>query len=122
MSIKVSSRKAKGRKFQQWVCKKIADIFDIIYDQSDDQCLIHSREMGQSGTDVIIRGELYNKFKYDIECKAVERFNLYEAIEQAKNNTEPNRNWLVVHKKKYNNPIVIMDFETFENLIKDGIY
>lgn len=120
--MKTSSGKAKGRKLQQWVCKKIADIFDIIYDQSNDRCLIHSREMGQSGKDIILRGEIYNKFKYDLECKNTEKLNIYKTIEQAKNNTEPNRDWLIVHKKNHSDPIVIMDWNTFENLIKDGIY
>lgn len=121
-SIKNSSRKAKGRELQKWVCERIADIFDIIYDQSDDRCDIHSREMGQKGCDVILRGELYNKFKFDIECKSTENFHIYNDIEQAKNNKEINRDWLLVHKKKNKTPIVVMDWECFENLIKKTIY
>ena len=121
-SIKTSSKKGKGRDLQQWTCQKIADMFDIIYDQSDDQCLIHSREMGQSGTDIILRGEVYSKFKFDIECKNTENLTLYKSIEQAKNNTEANRNWLLVHKKNYSDPIVIMDWEAFEKLFKKTLY
>lgn len=118
--IKISSRKAKGRNLQKWTCQKIADIFKIKYNQQDDQCLIHSREMGQSGIDIILRGDVYKKLPFDIECKAVEKFNLYQAIEQAKSNTESNRYWLVVHKKNYSNPIVIMDWEAFEYLLDRG--
>src|SRR4030066_247579 len=53
--IKISSRKAKGRGLQKWLCQKISEMTGILYDQSDDSCLLHSREMGQSGTDVILR-------------------------------------------------------------------
>lgn len=121
-SIKISSRKNKGRELQKWVCERIADILDIIYDQSDDRCDIHSREMGQKGCDIILRGEIYNKFKFDIECKSTEKFHIYDDIEQAKNNTGVNRDWLLVHKKRNKNPIVVMSWECFENLIKKTIY
>lgn len=119
MSIKISSRKAKGRNLQKWICERIAKIFNIEYNQNDDNCDIHSREMGQSGVDIILRGEVYKKLPFDIECKATERFTVYKDIEQAKNNTKKNRDWLLIHKKKYSNPIVIMDWETFEKIIRN---
>lgn len=119
--MKASSAKKKGRELQKWVCQKIADIFGIYYDQQDDQCPIHSRESGQKGTDVIIRGELYNKFLFDIECKNVETLKLYKAIEQAQNNIGAVRDWLLIHKKNYSQPIVIMSWNAFERLFKKGM-
>ena len=59
-TIKVSSRKGKGRGLQYWVCERIAGMFGINFVQSDDTCLVHSREMGQHGTDIVLRGEMYN--------------------------------------------------------------
>jgi len=120
--MKTSSCKAKGRKLQIFVCERIAKIFDIIFDNQNEQCEIHSREMGQKGTDIILRGEVYEKFHFDIECKNTEKLNLYDTIEQAKSNTKEGRNWLIVHKKNKSHPIVIMDWEAFENLIKKTIY
>lgn len=120
-SIKTSSCKAKGRNLQKWVCQRIADIFNIKFNNQDDQCLIHSREMGQSGTDVILRGEIYNKFPFAIECKNTEKLSLYPTIEQAKQNTKDNQDWLVVHKKNRNEPIVIMSWEAFEKLFKKSL-
>lgn len=119
--IKTSSRKAKGRELQKWVCEKIANIFNIKYNQSDDNCDIHSREMGQSGVDVILRGEIYKKFPFDIECKATEKFTIYKDIKQAENNTKENRDWLLIHKKKHSNPIVIMDWEAFYKIIRKNL-
>lgn len=116
--MKTSSKKAKGRNLQYWVCNKIADIFDIEYDQQDDNCLIHSRPSGLNGCDIILTGELYKKFPFDIECKNQEKLSLYPTIKQAKKNTKEDRDWLVVHKKNYSEPIVIMDWKTFEKIIK----
>lgn len=121
--ISVSSAKAKGRGLQYWVCDRIAKIFGIEFVQSDDNCLVHSREMGQHGRDVIVRGELYNKFPFDIECKSCEMLSVPEWIKQAKDNNEEGRNWLVVFKKHTmgSEPFVIMGWNCFEKLFVKGI-
>ena len=116
--MKPASCKAKGRSLQQWVCKQIANHFAIEYKQDDDQCLIHSREMGQSGVDVILRGEIYKNFLYDIECKNTEKLNLWATIKQARNNTKAGRHWLIVAKKNHEKPIVILSWDAFIKLIK----
>lgn len=119
MSIKISSRKAKGRNLQKWVCNKIANIFGIDYRQEDDDCPLHSREMGQSGVDIILRGELNKLFPYSIECKSSEKLSLKKTIKQVKLNQKKDTDWLIVYKHKgIKKPIVIMDWEAFEYLIK----
>ncbi len=120
--MKTSSCKAKGRNLQYWVAKKIAGIFGIEFNQQDDLCPIHSREMGQSGTDVYIRDKkMASVFPYDIECKNTEKVSLYAYIEQAKANTKKDKEWLVVHKKNHSKPIVIMDAEHFFSLIRSKL-
>lgn len=120
MAIKISSGKAKGRQLQQWVCQKIADLFKIKYNQQDDNCLVHSREGGQPGTDIILRGNLYKNLPFDIECKRTEKLKLYQSIEQAKKNTKPERWWMLVHKKNRTDPIVIISWDAFEYLLDRG--
>ena len=71
--IKVSSRKAKGRELQYWVCRKIADIFHTEFNQQDDECLIHSREMGQHNVDIVLRGYVKKQFPFSIEYHAQRR-------------------------------------------------
>lgn len=116
--MKTSSKKQKGRTLQYWVCKKICNLFNIEFIQSNDLCPIHSREMGQSGTDICIRDKyIYNDFIYDIECKNTESVSLYAYIRQAKSNTAKNRQWMVVHKKNRHDPIVILDANHFFNLL-----
>lgn len=115
--IKTSSAKGKGRNLQYWVCEKISELTRIPYVQKDDSCDIHSREMGQAGIDVILRGEALKKFPFSVECKATENLNLYDAILQAQQNQYKNTDWLVVNRKKnYPQPIVFMGWDTFEKL------
>lgn len=119
-TIKVSSRKGKGRGLQYWVCERIAKMFGIEFVQSDDNCLIHSREMGLSGIDIILRGEVYKKFPFDIECKSCESLSIPDWIRQAKeNNKKDDRDWLVVFKKHTlgSEPFVIMSWECFEKMM-----
>ena len=119
--IKVSSAKNKGRTLQYWVCEQIARIFQVKYVQSDDNCDIHSREMGQHGVDVVLRGFLYNLFKYDIECKAQESLSIPDWIEQARANKKPDRDWLLVVKKQsIGDPFVVMSWDAFERLYMES--
>ena len=115
--IKTSSAKGKGRGLQYWVCERIANLFGIKFDQSDDSCLIHSREMGLNGVDVILRGEVAEKFPYAIECKCCESLALPQWIRQARDNAKYGKRYLLVVKKKsIGEPIVIMDWNTFEEI------
>lgn len=117
--IKVSSAKGKGRGLQYWVCEQIAKMFGVEFVQSDDDCLIHSREMGQNGVDIILRGEIRKKFPFDIECKSCESLSIPEWIRQARANKKENRDWLLVFKKQTlgHTPFVVMEWETFEKLM-----
>lgn len=121
--IKVSSAKGKGRSLQYWVCERIAKIFNIEFEQSNDNCLIHSREMGLNGVDVILRGEIYKKFPFDIECKSCESLSIPEWVRQARQNNKEGRDWLVVFKKQTigGEPLVVMDFSCFEKLFVKGL-
>lgn len=118
--IKTSSAKGKGRNLQYWVCERIAEMFRIKFVQSDDTCLVHSREMGQHGTDIVLRGELRDKFPFDIECKAQESLLIPDWVRQARTNTKGGRKWLVVFKKQTigGEPLVLMDWSTFEELFR----
>lgn len=119
--IKISSRKAKGRNLQHFVCERISKLTRINYKQSDDSCEIHSREMGQHGTDIILRGKALQSFPFSIECKNSETFNLAPTIEQAKENQNKDTDWMIVHKRKgWKNPIVIIDWDCFEKLYKNN--
>ena len=119
-TIKVSSRKGKGRALQYWVCERIAKMFGIEFVQSDDNCLVQSRPMGQHSVDVILRGDLRKKFPFSIECKAQENLNICDWIRQARENELPETHWMLIFKKQTlgSKPIVCLDFDTFLEFYK----
>ena len=119
--IKPSSAKAKGRDFQYKICQMIADKFGVEFVQSDDDCLIHSREMGQHGKDIVLRGEVKKKFPYSIECKAQESVNITEFVNQARENSTETEPWLLIFKKKSlgSEPLVCLEFSRFLSLFSD---
>lgn len=124
------SAKQKGLNLQKWVCQKLADLIGIEYNQSDDQCEIHSRESGQHGTDIILRGKARELLPFSFECKNTEHFNFNDSVQQAIQNQEKGTDWIVIHKnKELKNPVVIMDWNVFENylnycvcVLKKGIH
>jgi hypothetical protein len=117
--IKPRSAKAKGRDFQYQICEDLARTFNIEFNQKDDNCEIHSREMGLNGVDIILRGSMYNLFPFDIECKNCENLSIPEWIRQAKSNTKDERDWLLVIKsKKLDDPVVCLEWDRFLEMWK----
>jgi hypothetical protein len=120
-TIKISSRKGKGRSLQKYICREIGEMIDVPYDQADDQCLIHSREMGQAGVDVILRGIAQERFPYCPETKATESLSIVETVQQAISNTVDPYDWLIVHKRKIlDEPIVIISWSAFKRVFMKG--
>lgn len=54
-----------------------------------------------------------------IECKAVERLNLYDAINQSKRDARPGELPVVVHKKNYCEDLVTMRFTDWIKLYRE---
>lgn len=118
--MRPSSGKAKGRRFQYQVCEAISEAIDIPYDQQDDQSLIRSREMGQKGDDVLLRGRARKRFPFSVECKNREKVNWWDSIKQASDRVvaHPKMDWVLFVKRNRHLPVVVMDMEAFFRLIK----
>jgi hypothetical protein len=74
--------------------------------------------MGAGGEDLIMARAAREKFPYSIECKNVEKLNVWEAYKQASENSkdyEP----LVVMKKNNHKTLVVLDAESFVKLFKN---
>ena len=109
--MKTQSAKAKGRKLQQWVRDQIIEQLEV---HPED---IESRSMGAGGEDLIMARAARQKFPFSVECKNVEKLNVWEAYEQAQancNDSEP----LVVMKKNQKKPLVVIDANYFISLVK----
>jgi len=98
--IKVSSAKGKGRALQKAICYVIAKYLNLPFDNTDDDCLIHSRQMGGLGVDIELRGEARKRFPFDVECKAQENIALPAFWKQTNRNNIEGRFPLLVIKSK----------------------
>ena len=111
--MKTQSAKAKGRKLQQWVRDQIIEQLEV---HPED---IESRSMGAGGEDLIMAPAARERFPFSVECKNVEKLNVWEAYEQAKSNSndyEP----IVIMKKNQKKPLVVVDADFFISLFKRG--
>lgn len=115
--IKPRSAKNKGMDWQKEICSLISELTGIEYDQKNDDCLIHSRESGLSGTDVVLRGEAKEKFPYSVECKNCKTLSIPDWIRQADNNAD-NGNWLLFVKSPVleSKKIVVMSLDQFKDM------
>ena len=110
--MKPQSAKAKGRVLQKWMRDKLIEMLDV---HPED---IESRSMGAGGEDLIMARAARAKFPHSIECKNVEKLNIWDAYEQASANCgeyEP----LVVIKKNGKKPLAVIDAEYFITLFGD---
>jgi len=110
--MKPQSAKAKGRNLQKWVVNQLIETFDI---HPED---IKSCSMGAGGEDVVMARAAREKFPYSVECKNVEKLNVWDAYDQAKANCgdyEP----IVIMKKNGKKPLVVMDAKSFIKLNKE---
>jgi len=111
--MKTQSAKAKGRKLQQWMRDLLIEKLDV---HPED---IESRSMGAGGEDLIMARSARKKFPYSIECKNQEKVNIWEAYEQAEENSK-NYEPIVVLKRNNTKPLVLIDADYFVNLHLDG--
>ena len=110
--MKPQSAKAKGRRLQQQFRDLLIEELKI---HPED---IESRSMGAGGEDLIMARAAREKFPYSIECKNVEKLNVWEAYKQAEENSkdyEP----VVVMKKNNHKTLVVLDAEHFVKIHKD---
>lgn len=110
--MKPSSAKNKGRVLQQWVRDLILESWDDL--EEDD---VRSTSMGAGGEDVQLSPAARRHFPFSVECKNVEKLNVWNAYEQAAANSgkhEP----LLVMKKNRKKPLVVLDAEAFIELMK----
>jgi len=121
--ITVASRKAKGRSLQAWACQQVSEVTGIEWGNTDDH-EIRSRQMGQSGPDVIMSPNVRTLLPFTIECKNQKQWSIRKWVEQAKTNCYPDTDWLLVIKStgrtkaERTEEIVVLDANVFFELVK----
>jgi len=107
--MRPSSAKSKGRKLQQWMRDRIIERFKL---PADD---VRSCSMGACGEDIQLSVAAKAKFPYAVECKNVEKVNVWAAYAQAdkyRAKGEP----LVCIKRNSGPALVVVDADHFLDL------
>ena len=98
--------------FQQTIVRMLIKAFDL---EADD---VFSRSMGASGEDVMLSPRARVLFPYSVECKNVEKLNIWQAYKQASDNSggyEP----CVFFKRNHHKPLVVVDAEHFIGVVSE---
>ena len=109
--MRTQSKKAKGRRLQQWVRDLLIEKLEV---HPED---IESRSMGAGGEDLIMSRSAREKFPYSIECKNQESLNIWKSYDQAQQNSG-NYEPIVVLKRNNVKPLVLVDADYFVELHK----
>ena len=95
--IKRKSAKDRGRRLQNWVRDTIEEHHGFAPDVAI---------MGESGKDV-----KHDRLPYSIECKNVERLNIWDAWKQAKSNCADGDTPVVVFTRNYDDKLAVVPAE-----------
>ena len=111
--MKAKSAKAKGRKLQNFVVKELRKAYPELED--DD---IKAQIMGVCGEDVVFSPLAKRLIGLSFECKNQERLNLWDSLEQAKNNSE-DRTPVLVFKRNRSDTYAAIPFEFLIKLLSN---
>lgn len=111
--MKTSSAKAKGRRLQQETAQRIQEHIEsqtgLKLEEGDVSCTI----MGESGVDIKLSPLARKHFPYDVECKNVEKLNIWSALAQAEANTKEGRKPMLVFKRNRSSVYVVVRADDF---------
>ena len=112
--MRTSSRKAKGRRLQNWVRDELLSRFKTLTDE-DVYCAI----MGESGADIKLSPMAQRIIPYSFECKNKETLKgIYDIMQQATRNCKKNQVPLGVIKMNNFEPLTIVNARHFFDLMR----
>lgn len=111
--MRPQSAKSKGRRFQQEIRDLILSIFPSLH--PDD---VRSTSMGAPGEDILLSHAARTVFPYSVECKNVEKLNIWEAIRQAEENAA-HHTPLVAFKRNNHETWIAVPADHFMELVND---
>ena len=121
MAKTAATRKAKGRKFQQWVRDALLNAFKTL---SEDD--VRSTSMGAGGEDILLSPAARKLFPYSVECKHHKSFAIYKVYEQAADNAKKSQpvfgyQPVAFIKADHKKPLVVLDADVFIQLVNKGL-
>lgn len=111
--MKTSSCKAKGRSLQNLVATELNKMSKERFDAE----AFYPAIMGESGKDIKMDIMMATVFPWDVECKNQENWSIPQWWKQAVANTEEGRKPLLVIKKNRQEPLVVMRFSDWLELL-----
>lgn len=109
-----SSRKAKGRQFQQEI--RDALIAQLNIDPVD----ILSTAMGQNGPDIYLSAAERKKFPYAAECKRTESLQIWAALKQCEDNAvEAKLKPILFFRRNRGKAYAVVELDEMLDLIKN---
>ncbi len=111
--MKTSSAKGKGRRACKKAQEELLRVFPSL--EPDD---IRVTPSGVPGEDLQLSPAARRLFPYQVECKNVEKLNIWEAFEQAK--THGDYTPLLVYTRNRSDMMVTLRFEDFLKLFQGG--
>ena len=112
--MKSRSAKNKGARLQNEVRKTLLEAFPELPEDSI-KCAI----MGESGVDLIIHSSARKLLPLSIEAKNQERLNIWQAIEQAKQNQIEDTEWVVFFKRNRSEIFTCISQDFFVYLLRN---
>ena len=107
------SSKAKGRRLQNMVRDKLRAAFSSSLEEDD----IKSQTMGMTGEDIVLSPAARKLIPYSIECKNVERLNVWQCLKQTEDNTHEDCNPALVIKRNQTNPYIMVPLDLWISII-----
>ena len=111
--MKPASARQKGRLFQQNVRDKILKTFPEL--EPDD---VRSTSMGASGEDLQLSPAARRLLGISIECKRVEKIQIWSAWAQASSNAPDGAEPVVVFRRNQSPTLVTVELDFFLHLIR----
>tara|TARA_Y100000310_G_C20471060_1_gene710051 strand:- start:149 stop:496 length:348 start_codon:yes stop_codon:yes gene_type:complete len=108
------SSKAKGRRLQNIVRDKLRAAFLSL--EEDD---IKSQTMGMTGEDIVLSPAARKLIPYSIECKNVERLNVWQCLKQAESNVHEDCHPALVIKRNQTNPYIMIPLDLWIDIIQE---
>lgn len=109
--MKTSSAKNKGRRLQQYVRDRLLALAPWL--QADD---VRSTSMGASGEDLLLSPKARETYPIAIECKNVEKINIWQAIDQAQENANGHYP-VVIFKRNHSKVYAAVDLDLLLTLL-----
>jgi len=109
--VNSASAKQKGRRLQQWVRDRMLALHPALGPND-----VTSRSSGAGGTDLILSPRAFLVFPLAVECKNVERVNVWTAYAQASAHTGGGEPMVVISRNRMK-PLVVVDADWFLSLV-----